>query len=104
MGGAPAALLQQARCTVCNGTSEETVFRENGYEGRACRCGTIYMTPEPAPEDVDASLVLHEDTFYDCPPRRRRTGFAGTRAARICWRLAAGPDCSWKRHARVVSA
>jgi hypothetical protein len=67
MGGTHAALVEQARCTVCDGTSDETVFRENGYEGRACGCGTIYMTPQPPPEDIDASLVLHEDTFYDWP-------------------------------------
>jgi SAM-dependent methyltransferase len=67
MGGTQAAVLQQARCTVCDGTSDETVFRENGYEGRACRCGTIYVTPEPSPDDIDATSVLHEDTFYDWP-------------------------------------
>lgn len=81
MGATQAAVLHPARCTVCNGTSDETVFRENGYEGRACRCGTIYMTPEPSPEAIDASVVLHEDTFYDWPAalkarwvRRHTTG------------------------------
>jgi SAM-dependent methyltransferase len=67
MAGTHAARVPQARCTVCDGTSDETVFRENGYEGRACRCGTIYMTPQPSPEDIDASRVLHEGTFYDWP-------------------------------------
>ena len=70
-----------ARCTVCNGTSTDTVLRENGFEGRACACGTIYVTPEPTPADIDAREVLHEDTFYDWPAglkaqwvRRQTTG------------------------------
>jgi SAM-dependent methyltransferase len=58
---------REVACTVCHGTSGDTVFRENGYEGRACACGTIYTTPEPLPGEVDPTLVGHDDNFYDMP-------------------------------------
>lgn len=61
----PAAARREGRCTVCNGSSNYTVVRENGFEGRACSCGTIYVTPEPLPSEVDATFVGHEDAFYD---------------------------------------
>jgi SAM-dependent methyltransferase len=64
---APVAGRREVACTVCSGTSGDTVFWENGYEGRACRCGTIYMTSEPLPGEVDPTLVGHDDAFYDLP-------------------------------------
>jgi len=57
----------QARCTICNGTSDDTVLRENGYEGRACACGTIYMTPEPSAEDIDRTVDGHPEAFFAWP-------------------------------------
>ena len=56
---------REARCTVCDSVSDRIVLRENGYEGRACSCGTIYVTPEPLPGEVDPTFVGHRDTFYD---------------------------------------
>ena len=61
----PAVKRREGKCTVCNSTSTDTVLREKGYEGRACSCGTIYVTPEPLPGEVDVTFVGHDDAFYD---------------------------------------
>ncbi len=52
-------------CIVCGGTSDDVVLRDNGFEGRACACGTIYTSPRPKPGEVDHTLVGHDDAFYD---------------------------------------
>ena len=52
-------------CIVCGGTSEDVVLRDNGFEGRACPCGTIYTSPRPKPGDVDHTFVGHDNAFYD---------------------------------------
>jgi SAM-dependent methyltransferase len=72
---------RQTRCTVCKSTSAVVVIRENGYEGRACACGTIYVTPEPRPDEIDRTFDGHPDAFYDLPAalkarwiRRRTSG------------------------------
>ena len=58
---------RQSVCTVCKSTSGIVVVRENGYEGRACACGTVYVTPEPSPEEVDHTSDGHSEAFYDLP-------------------------------------
>jgi SAM-dependent methyltransferase len=65
----PAAAL--ARCIVCDGVSERVVWREHGYEGRACACGTVYTAPPPAAGSVDPTVELHSDSYYAEPARRR---------------------------------
>ena len=60
-----------ARCIVCGAVSDDVVFRENGYEGRACACGTIYTSPVPPPSIIDPTHVGHLDDFYDLPARQK---------------------------------
>jgi SAM-dependent methyltransferase len=59
------------RCVVCDRVSALVVWRENGYEGRACRCGTVYATPTPPPGAVDPTVDGHPDSYYALPARRR---------------------------------
>ena len=58
---------QAACCIVCGGTSDDVVLRDNGYEGRACACGTIYTSPTPPPGAIDLTEVDHAEAFYDLP-------------------------------------
>src|SRR5262245_30983099 len=58
------------RCVVCDGVSARVVWRENGYEGRACACGTVYTTP-PSREAIDPTVDGHPDSYYAAPARRR---------------------------------
>jgi SAM-dependent methyltransferase len=51
-------------CIVCHRTSETIVWKENGYEGRLCRCGSVYTYPEPEPRAIDPRNDTHSDTFY----------------------------------------
>jgi SAM-dependent methyltransferase len=53
-----------SRCAVCEKTSDVVVWVENGYEGRACSCGTVYTTPAPGPGVVDFSYDGHPSCFY----------------------------------------
>ncbi|PYO11972.1 MAG: hypothetical protein DMD75_09035 [Candidatus Rokuibacteriota bacterium] len=59
------------RCVVCDGVSALVVWRENGYEGRACRCGTVYASPPPPLGAVDPTVDGHPDSYYAVPARRR---------------------------------
>jgi SAM-dependent methyltransferase len=59
------------RCAVCDGMSSHVVWRENGYEGRACACGTVYTTPPPALDAVDPTADAHPDSYYAAPAPRR---------------------------------
>ena len=59
------------RCAVCDRTSTRVVWQENGYEGRACACGTVYTTPPPPPEAVDPTVDGHPDSYYAAPAARR---------------------------------
>src|SRR2546426_3108690 len=56
--------MKHVRCIVCGGTSEVVLWRENGYEGRSCRCGTVYTTPEPPEGAVDFTYDAHPESFY----------------------------------------
>src|SRR5262247_1274707 len=51
-------------CIVCNDASESVVWKENGYEGRLCRCGTVYTFPEPKPGIIDPYGDSHSEIFY----------------------------------------
>src|SRR5687767_14641279 len=58
-------------CVVCDGVSSRVVWREKGYEGRACACGTVYTTPPPLPDSIDPTVDAHPDRYYAEPARRR---------------------------------
>lgn len=57
-------------CVVCDGVSTRVVWRENGYEGRRCRCGTVYTTPPPRVA-VDPTADGHPESYYAAPAGRR---------------------------------
>ena len=57
-------------CAVCGGVSRRVVWRENGYEGRACRCGTVYTAPPPR-DAIDPTIDSHPDSYYAAAARRR---------------------------------
>ncbi len=61
----------RGRCAVCGGTSARVVWRENGYEGRACACGTVYTEPPPVHDVVDPTIHGHLESYYAAPARRR---------------------------------
>jgi SAM-dependent methyltransferase len=55
---------QDMPCAVCDQTSQTVVWRENGYDGLLCACGTVYVSPEPPPGAIDPRRDNHPDTFY----------------------------------------
>src|SRR5437899_1635206 len=57
-------MKRHMRCIVCASQSERVVWRENGYEGRACRCGTVYTWPPPPAGTIDPTHDGHSDVFY----------------------------------------
>ena len=57
-------ISRPAGCVVCGGTSDSVVWHENGYEGRACKCGTLYVFPTPSPGAVDPTVDGHPPSFY----------------------------------------
>src|SRR5262252_2924765 len=52
------------RCIVCQKPIARVVWKENGYEGVSCECGTVCTSPVPAPGIVDPSRDGHSDIFY----------------------------------------
>jgi SAM-dependent methyltransferase len=54
----------EMQCVVCAGMSERIVWRENGYEGRLCRCGTVYTWPEPPAGAIDPTNDSHSERYY----------------------------------------
>jgi SAM-dependent methyltransferase len=60
-----------ARCAACDGESTRVVWRENGYEGRACVCGTVCTWPTPAADAVDPLIDGHPDRYYSGAAHRR---------------------------------
>ena len=69
------------RCVVCERVAHRVVWRENGYEGRACACGTVYTAPPPAPGSIDPTVDRHSDSYYAGPARRRVRWLQRSRAA-----------------------
>src|SRR5579871_4957746 len=58
-----------SRCFLCNEASEQVVWRENGYEGRLCRCGTLYTNRKNAPAVADQTEEHHPEEFYSRPAK-----------------------------------
>jgi SAM-dependent methyltransferase len=59
------------RCVVCGDALAAVVWRENGYDGRTCACGTVSTTPPPPPGAVDPTADGHAESYYAAPARRR---------------------------------
>jgi SAM-dependent methyltransferase len=64
IAGSRIAIETRMPCIVCDETSEAVVWKENGYEGHLCPCGTVYTSPDSGPGIIDPRLDSHSDIFY----------------------------------------
>lgn len=67
----PPATFRPGRCFLCGGEDGRVVVEENGYRGRACTCGVVYIDPEPPADAVDPREDHHVDSYYALPARLR---------------------------------
>jgi SAM-dependent methyltransferase len=58
-------------CFLCGGTNGPIVVSEDGYVGRACSCGVVYIDPIPAPGVVSPAEDHHFETYYSLPAKVR---------------------------------
>src|SRR5687767_11530177 len=63
--------LSAGACFLCGIGSGPIVVRENGYNGRACACGIVYLDPNPPEDAVDPTYDQHPDDYYSLPARLR---------------------------------
>jgi SAM-dependent methyltransferase len=57
-------------CFLCGNTSGDIVVRENGFAGRVCACGIVYIDPRPL-DTEDSALEFHPEEYYRFPARTR---------------------------------
>jgi len=55
------------RCILCGGTNGRVVVAEDGFCGRACGCGVVYIDPLPRAGSVDLAADHHLETYYSLP-------------------------------------
>lgn len=70
----PAATIgepRDGRCLLCGAGGGPIVLREDGYVGRTCPCGVVYVDPRPAAEHVDDLVDHHFAAYYSLPARLR---------------------------------
>jgi len=67
----PPAATRRGRCFLCGGEDGPVVVEENGYRGRACPCGVVYIDPQPPEGAVDPREDHHVDLYYALPARLR---------------------------------
>jgi SAM-dependent methyltransferase len=58
-------------CILCGQANGPIVFSQDGYQGRACSCGVVYIDPLPSPGTVDPTQDHHFDTYYSLPAQVR---------------------------------
>jgi SAM-dependent methyltransferase len=58
-------------CVLCGRTNGPVVVAENGYRGRACTCGVVYIDPRPAPDALNPAEDHHLETYYSLPAKVR---------------------------------
>ena len=63
--------LQPGACVVCGGTEGIRVYEEAGFAGLQCRCGSVYIDPQPLNEQTDPRVDLHLETYYSLPSKIR---------------------------------
>jgi SAM-dependent methyltransferase len=56
-----------SKCFLCDEASNCIVWRENGYEGRVCRCGMLYTNQATMRVPADPTLDNHPPEFYALP-------------------------------------
>jgi SAM-dependent methyltransferase len=67
----PQRIPRPGRCILCGRGDGRVVVEENGYRGRACACGIVYIDPEPPADAVDPREDHHFDSYYSLPARLR---------------------------------
>ncbi|HXX35507.1 MAG TPA: methyltransferase domain-containing protein, partial [Thermodesulfobacteriota bacterium] len=69
-------------CIFCGKSSEYIAWRENGFTGRRCECGLLYVSPRPSLRELidgynskeanlRASARIHSDSFSRLNSRHR---------------------------------
>ena len=58
-------------CILCGGTTAPIVVSEDGYQGRSCSCGVVYIDPLPEPGTVNLAEDRHMHTYYSLPAKLR---------------------------------
>ena len=61
------SVANASKCFLCDEVSDEVVWRENGFEGRLCRCGMVYTNRKNHDVLVDPTVEHHKDEFYSLP-------------------------------------
>src|SRR5689334_13109464 len=61
------------RCIVCQKAIGQVVWKENGYEGLSCECGTVCTSPVPASGTIDPTKDGHSDVVYSAYSRLKAT-------------------------------
>ena len=65
---APTKAAERAgACVLCGSHGDPVVVQENGYAGRSCGCGVVYIDPWPGHEKLAATHDFHVDTYYSYP-------------------------------------
>jgi SAM-dependent methyltransferase len=72
ISGPTAAMTEEkyaeaSKCFLCDEVSDLVVWRENGYEGRLCRCGMLYTNQFGMVTPLDPALEHHVQEFYSTP-------------------------------------
>jgi SAM-dependent methyltransferase len=61
------------RCIVCQKAIAHVVWKENGYEGLSCECGTVCTSPIQRTGTIDPTEDGHSDIFYSAyAPQKAR--------------------------------
>ncbi len=69
---APTKAAERAgACVLCGSHGDPVVVQENGYAGRSCGCGVVYIDPWPGHEKLAATHDFHVDTYYSYPAQSR---------------------------------
>ncbi|MFK7819526.1 MAG: class I SAM-dependent methyltransferase [Planctomycetaceae bacterium] len=58
-------------CLLCGSSGDKIVAEENGYVGRHCKCGVVYVDPWPGEEGLAATHDFHVETYYAFPAKLR---------------------------------
>lgn len=62
---------RKGTCFVCGSQDDRVVVEDNGFFGRACDCGVVYVDPWPGNKALAATHDFHVDTYYAYPAKKR---------------------------------
>ena len=52
--------MQEINCIFCDKSTDNVVIRENGFTGKQCSCGLIYISPRPSLSEI-IDVYGHDD-------------------------------------------